>query len=121
MTYSAWYGILVGFLMIAQWMFSIVSGGVPEFKTTPGTIGSHLAAEFFTALMLISGGISTLRSNYWGERILLGGLGMVIYSEIVSPGYFAEQEQSAMVVMFAILLFGAVLAVMSLLRQGDTK
>lgn len=120
MKYSAWYGILVGFLMVIQWMFSIISGGVPEFKTTPWAIGFHLAAEFFTALMLIAGGIATLRSNIWGKSILFIGLGMVIYSEIVSPGYFAEQAQWALVVMFAILLFGALIAVMSLLRRGET-
>jgi len=121
MKFPAWYGIAVGILMIAQWIFSIVTGGVPEFETTPWAIGLHLAAEFSTALMLFIGGITLLRSKVWGKPILLVGLGMVIYSEIVSPGYFAEQSQWAMVAMFAVLLFGAVCAVVSLLRQGNIK
>jgi hypothetical protein len=33
---------------------------------------------------------------------------MVMYSEIVSPGYFAQLNQWALVAMFAILIFGAV-------------
>jgi len=119
MKYPAWYGILVGILMIAQWIFSIVTGGVPEFETTPWAISFHLAAEFSTALLLIVGGIATLEPKIWGKQVLLVGLGMVIYSEIVSPGYFAEQGQWAMVAMFAIILFGAVYAVLSLLKQEN--
>lgn len=121
MKYPAWYGILIGFFMIVQWIFSIVTGGVPEFETTPWAIGFHLAAEMSTALMLIFGGISTLKSIVWGKQILLVGLGMVMYSEIVSPGYFAEQAQWAPVAVFAILLLGAAYAVMSLLTHGNTK
>lgn len=121
MKYPAWYGIAVGILMIAQWIFSIVTNSVPEFETTPWAISFHLAAEFLTALMLIIGGIAVLRSATWGKIILLVGLGMVIYSEIVSPGYFAERGQWALVVMFAVLLFGAVFGVMSMLRQGILK
>jgi len=121
MKYPGWYGILIGFFMIVQWIFSIVTGGVPEFETTPWAIGFHLAAEMSTALMLIFGGISTLKSIVWGKQILLVGLGMVMYSEIVSPGYFAEQAQWVPVAMFAILLFGAAYAVMSLLGHRNTK
>lgn len=121
MKYAAWYGILVGVLMIAQWTFSIVTDNVPELTTTPWAIGFHLAGEFTAALMLILGGIASLKTTNWGKPVLLVGLGMVIYSEIVSPGYFAQQGQWAMVAMFAVLLFGAVFAVMSLIRQGDFK
>ena len=76
--------------MIVQWIFSILSGSVPEFQTEPWRIGFHLAAEFATAALLILGGITVLRSLTWGRPVLLIGLGMLIYSEIVSPGYFAQ-------------------------------
>ena len=117
MSFPAWYGILAGVLMIAQWTFSIASGGVPEFQTAPWEIAFHLAAEFSTALMLLAGGLTTLKSNTWGRQVLLVGLGMVIYSEIVSPGYYAQLGQWAFVAMFAVLLFGAVWSVMLLLRR----
>lgn len=115
MKYPAWYGIGVGILMIAQWAFSILAGGVPEFQTAPWEIGFHLAAEMSTALVLIIGGIAALRSVPWSKQFLLLGLGMVIYSEIVSPGYFAQLNQWGLVVMFAFLLFGAVWSAMRLL------
>jgi hypothetical protein len=117
MKFMAWYGILIGFLMLAQWTFSILSGGVPEFETAPWAIAFHLAAEFSTALMLILGGLAALKSLGWARPILLTGLGMVIYSEIASPGYYAQQSQWAFVAMFAVFLFGAVVAVTLILNE----
>jgi hypothetical protein len=117
MKFPAWYGILVGLLMIAQWAFTILAGGVPEFQTAPWEIALHLAAEMTTASMLILGGITALKSVHWGKQVLCVGLGMVIYSEIVSPGYFAQLGQWPLVVLFAILLFGGTISVTMLLRQ----
>jgi hypothetical protein len=45
---------------------------------------------------------------------------MAIYSEIDSPGYYAGLGQWRFVGMFAILLFGAVFAVMQLLRENQS-
>jgi hypothetical protein len=121
MKYPAWYGIVVGCLMIVQWMLSIVSGGVPELQSEPWRIGFHLAAEFSTAIVLILGGIAMLRSTAWGRTVLLIGLGMVIYSEIVSPGYFAQLGGWPMVGMFMVLLGGAIWSVLLLVRGSPTK
>jgi hypothetical protein len=121
MKFPAWYGIVVGCLMIVQWILSIISGGVPELQSEPWRIGFHLAAEFVTAIMLISGGIAVLRSAAWGRTILLIGLGMVIYSEIVSPGYFAQLGGWSMVGMFMVLLGGAIWSVLLLVRGNPTK
>ena len=111
MKFAAWYGIVVGFGMIVQWMFFIISGNVPELQTEPLRIAFHLAAETFTALALIIGGIATLRPASRYKPVLLVGLGMVIYSEIVSPGYFAQQGQWLMVGMFVVFLVGALISV----------
>jgi cellulose synthase/poly-beta-1,6-N-acetylglucosamine synthase-like glycosyltransferase len=116
MKFPAWYGIGVGVLMIGQWAFSIAVGSVSEFENAPWEIAFHLAAEISTAVVLIIGGISVLCSIAWSKPVLLLGLGMVIYSETVSPGYFAQLNQWAFVAMFAVLLFGAVWSAMLLLR-----
>jgi hypothetical protein len=121
MKFPAWYGILVGFLMIAQWAFSILAGGVPEFQNAPWEIAFHLAAEFSTAVALIIGGMAGLKSVTWSRQILLLGLGMVIYSEIVSSGYFAQLDQWAFVLMFAVLFLGAVWSVMRLLSSDKSR
>jgi hypothetical protein len=117
MKFPAWYGILVGLLMITQWTLSIVMEGVPEFESAPWEIAFHLAAEVSTSIVLILGGVAALKSIPWSKQVLLLGLGMVIYSEIVSPGYFAQLGQWLFVVMFAILLFGAVWSGISLLSE----
>jgi hypothetical protein len=117
MKFPAWYGIGAGVLMIAQWAVSILAGDVPEFQTASWEIAFHLAAEMSTAVLLIMGGIAALRSSTWSKQVLLLGLGMVIYSEIVSPGYFAQLNQWAFVVMFIVLLVGAVIAVSQLLNH----
>ncbi len=119
MKFSSWYGIIVGTLIIFQWIFFISTGSVPEMQSTPWAIGFHITAEILLALALLAGGIATLRSKSWGEKILLVALGMAIYSEINSPGYFAQLGQWALVAMFAVLLFGATVSVMLLLKQGE--
>ena len=48
-------------------------------------IGFHLAAESFTALVLTTGGMAMRKRKTWGRTFLLVRLGMVTYSEIVSP------------------------------------
>ena len=121
MKFAAWYGIVIGILILAQWAFFTVTGAVPEFQTAPWAIASHIAAEVLLALALIGAGIATLASRAWGAKLLLVALGMAIYSEINSPGYFAEQGQWALVAMFAVLLFGAVVSVMRLLNQPDQR
>jgi len=111
MKFAAWYGIIIGFGMIVQWTLFIASGNVPEFQTEPWRIAFHLAAETVTALLLIVGGFATLKRTKWHKTVLSVGLGMVIYSEIVSPGYFAQQGQWLMVWMFAVVLIGALISV----------
>ncbi|MBN1668638.1 MAG: hypothetical protein JW862_16210 [Anaerolineales bacterium] len=120
MKFAAWYGIVVGIGMIAQWTVSIVTGNVPEFQTEPWRIGFHLAGEFATALLLIVSGSANLRARAWGRPLLLVGLGMVIYSEIVSPGYFAQLGQWPMVAVFAVLLLGAGVAVRQLIGRDHS-
>ena len=117
MKFPAWYAILVGVLMIAQWAVSILAGGVPEFQTAPWEIAFHLAAEMSTAVILMLGGIAALKAMSWATPLLLVGLGMVIYSEIVSPGYFAQLGQWPLVVMFGILFIGAVIAIRQLFQK----
>ncbi len=116
MKFASWYGISVGTLIILQWTFFLATGSVPELKTAPWEIGYHIAAELLLAVALIVGGIATLRSLHWGEKILLVALGMAIYSEINSPGYFAQRNQWGLVFMFAIVLLGATWSVTNLVK-----
>ena len=119
MKFPALYGIGVGLLVLGQWTFFLVTDAVPEVRTAPWSIGLHLAAELVLALSLITGGIAVLRRIRWGSKILLAALGMAIYSEIASPGYFAQQGMWGLVGMFAVLLAGAVVGV-GMLSNAET-
>jgi hypothetical protein len=104
MKFAGWYSIVVGIMMFAQWLFFLAAGQVPEVKTAPVALGFHLTAEFATALALIISGITLLRGMQWGRVAALVSLGMLCYTVIVSPGYFAQQGTWPLVVMFMVLL-----------------
>jgi hypothetical protein len=118
MRFSAWYGIGVGTLIILQWIFFVATSAISEIQRTPWAIGFHLMAELLLASSLMISGIATLRLKPWGEKVLLVALGMAIYSEINSPGYFAQLGQWALVGMFALLLVCATTAVMMILKKN---
>jgi hypothetical protein len=107
---------LVGLMMIAQWSFFLISGQVPEVLSEPIRLAFHLAAEFITTLGLVICGIGLLRRSGWAVRGFLVFGGMLLYSVIVSPGYFAQQGQWIFVGMFAFLLALALWSLTALRR-----
>jgi hypothetical protein len=117
MKFSAWFSIVVGILMFGQWGFFLAVGAVPELQTEPIAIAFHLAAEFATALCLLVGGIALLRGAAWAKNLSLFAAGMLAYTVIVSPGYFAQLGQWPLVGMFAVLLVLDVVSVLTLTRQ----
>lgn len=117
MKFPAYYGIGVGTLILLQWIFFVLTDSVPEWQTTPWAISFHMSAELFLALALLVSSIAVLRFVPWGEKTLLTALGMAIYSEINSPGYFAQLEQWPLVAMFALLLLGATASMIFILKR----
>jgi hypothetical protein len=104
MTLAALYAILVGIAMIGQWSVSLAKRQVPELKTEPYRIAFHLAGEFVTAIALVAGGLGLLIAAPWGRPTFLVSIGMLLYTVIVSPGYFCQKREWPMVGMFAVLL-----------------
>lgn len=104
MKFPAIYGICVGFLMLAQWAFFLAAGQVPEVQTEPVRLAFHLVAEFITAVGLVISGVGLLRGARPAKAAYTVCAGMLMYSVIVSPGYFAQQGQWVFVAMFGALL-----------------
>ena len=117
MTFAAWYGIIGGMLMFGQWVFFLVTQQVPELETEPVRLAFHLTGEFVTAVVLIAGGVGLLAHTTWGRMIYPVAIGMLIYTVIVSPGYFAQKHVWPQVGMFAVLLVLA-LTGLALFFQG---
>ena len=111
MVFAAVFALVVGVGMIGQWILFLATGQVPELETEPLRIRFHLAAEFTTALALLVGGLALLTDQPWGRWFYLLAAGMLLYTVIVSPGYFAEKGQWAFVGMFAVVLLLALVSI----------
>ena len=119
MKFAGIFALIVGILMFGQWAVSLASGGVPELRTAPLSIGFRLAAEVLTALALILAGMALLKKRSWGRTLFLVAGGMLLYSAINSPGYFAQSGRWPVVGTFAVLFFLAVFLLMDAALRKD--
>ena len=119
MRFTGMFALIVGLLMFGQWAVSLAAGGVPELRTAPLSIGFHLAAEVLTALALILSGMALLKKKSWGRTLFLVAGGMLLYSAINSPGYFASSGRWPVVAMFAVIFFLAVFLLMDAALRRD--
>jgi len=104
MIFPALFAILVGTGMIAQWTLSYVKEQIPELQTEPIRIKFHIAAELLTAAFLMVAGIGLLISMPWATSLYLISVGMLFYTSMVSPGYFAQQGQWSWLIIFGIII-----------------
>lgn len=118
MGFPAIFAIVVGIGMIGQWLFLYRTGQIPELETEPIRIKFHMAAEFMTALVLIAGGVGLLTNQRWGMDLYLIAIGMLLYTVIVSPGYFAQKKEWPAVGMFAVILILAIMSIALVVQNG---
>jgi peptidoglycan/LPS O-acetylase OafA/YrhL len=116
------YSLLIGILMIGMWSMVILTGQVPEISIKPAEIMLHLIAEFITAFLLIGGGISLLKKIKIGYNLNLVALGMLLYTLIVSPGYYLQRGDLTFVGVFFILLIATLaFLIISLKKEYEIK
>ena len=115
MVFASIFAILVGLGMIGQWAVSYFSKQIPELETEPIRIGFHLAAEMTTALVLVVGGGGLLARATCGRPVFLIGMGMLFYTAIVSPGYFAQRGEWTWLGMFTVILLLGILSILLVL------
>ncbi|MGD9030597.1 MAG: hypothetical protein PVG25_12375 [Anaerolineae bacterium] len=111
MIFATVFALVIGAFVIGQWLFFLATDQVPELKTEPLRIRFHLVAEFVTAIALLIGGIALLTGQAWGRWFYPLAMGMLLYTVIVSPGYFAEKGQWLFVVMFSVVLLLALVSI----------
>jgi hypothetical protein len=104
MKFAAIFSILVGGGMFTQWTMSYFSHQILELKTEPIRIGFHLAGEMATALTLVISGIGLLSQATWSLTLFYVASGMLLYTAIVSPGYFAQKGQWIWIAVFGVLI-----------------
>lgn len=111
------YAIVVGSLMIIMWSIFVATGQVPEFQSRPVEITLHLIAEFVTATGLVIGGALTIRKIRLGVPILLFSMGLLMYTLIVSPGYYIEGGAVFFVLMFALVFVLSAIFLITAVRR----
>ncbi len=104
MTFPALYAVVVGLLIFGQWAFFLITRQVPELKTERVRVLFHIADEFLTAAVLIASGVGLLMQQAWATTLYPVAAGMLLYTIIVSSGYFAQKHVWPIVGMFAVLL-----------------
>jgi hypothetical protein len=100
--FTAAYSIIIGIAMIGMWLTLITTDQVPEINTEPIRITYHLIGEFLTAILLLIGGFSLFTNRGWGFHVFLISMGMLLYTVIVSAGYYGQKEDMIMVGVFTI-------------------
>ena len=104
MVFAALFALVVGTGMIGQWVLSYATRQIPELKTEPIRIWFHIAAEMVTAVCLVVSGVGLLAHTEWARILFLVSAGMLFYTCIVSPGYFAQKGQWAWLCMFSLIV-----------------
>lgn len=117
---TAAYSIAIGIMMIAMWSVFALTDQIPEFDERPKEIAFHLAAEFLTASALLLGGTGLALRRVWGFGMNMAALGMLAYTVVVSPGYYAQTGDYAFVGMFAVLMVMTLaLMVLSIVKRDE--
>ncbi len=116
------YSLFIGILMIGVWSMFILTGQVPEMATKPAEIMLHLLAEFTTAVLLIGGGIGLIKKIKIGYNLNLVALGMLLYTLIVSPGYYLQSGNLVFVGIFTVIfIFTLIFLIISFKKEYEIK
>lgn len=116
---AAVYSFFVGASMIGMWAAFYVSGQIPELETEPVRVSLHITAEVVTGISLIVGASGLYRNWSWGFRAYLLSMGMLLYTLIVSPGYYAEKGVMELVGMFVVFIVISAAFIILTLRKPD--
>lgn len=109
------YSILIDLFMIGFWVFALLKNLVPP-EEKPWSITFHVIAEFSTAILLIVSGAGLWLGSEWARTLSPLALGLLLYTVINSPGYYAQKNNLPMVAMFIALIILTIAAIISLLR-----
>ena len=109
------YSSVVGFFMLIFWSALLLTDQVPP-EQIPRAISFHLAGEILTALLLIFSGAGLWLEKHWARILSPFALGMLLYTVIVSPGYYAQLGNLPMVIMFTILIALTIAALIGLFK-----
>lgn len=109
------YSLVIGFSIIILWSILLLSDQVPELTTEPASIYMHMAAELIMAIMMIVSGILLVKDQKNAIRSFTLSSGLLTYSVINSSGYYIENNNISMVIVFAVILIFTLVVLKKLL------
>ena len=112
------FSIIMGSCMIIMWIVFIISNSVPEIQTKPFELTMHLTAEFITSLSLIIGAIGLLKEKIWADKAYFFSMGMLIYTLIMSSGYFLEKKEIPFFIMFISFLSLSIVVTFKMIKDN---
>jgi len=119
---AAIYAIFIGIAMLGMWISLITTNQVPEINTESIRISYHLVGEFLTAILLLIGGFGLLTNRGWGFHVFLISMGMLLYTVIVSAGYYIQQGDMVFTGMFSIMqILTVIFIVLSFYKWKEFK
>lgn len=107
------FSVFIGICMFGMWGMLLFTGQVQEIGTEPFRIAMHLFSEGITAVLLILGGLLSLKHSSHGERLHFVSLGMLLYSVLTAGGYYLHLNNIAMTMMFGMLFVATVVFIIS--------
>ena len=115
------YSIFVGIAMLGIWIVQLITEQAPELQTAPIEIAMAITADWLTALMLLIVGVGLLSKRNWAYKLYFFALGMLIYSVVISTGYFGPLGNTMFVVLYAVLFILSALFVISNIFQRSNE
>ncbi len=117
---SCIYSILIGICMLGIWGMLLSTGQVTELNTEPYRIAAHIISEVITAGLLICGGIAVLCKKMWGKIIHHVSLGALLYSVFTAGGYYLQNGNVPMVLMFdCFFILTALFIIIPVVKPGN--
>ncbi len=101
---AAFFALIIGVGMIALWVMLIITKQVEEFQNIPYEITMHLCGEFMTAVLLIIASVLIFAKSERGQNMFNIASGALLYTVIVSSGYYMQRNEYSMVIMFTVIL-----------------
>jgi hypothetical protein len=96
----AYFSIFLGLMVIGMWLDLLLKGSINEGTTA---ISFHIFAEFIMAVICVVSGIAMIRNKPYGIETNILCMGMVVYSTLNAAGYYGQQGQRPMMIIFLII------------------
>ena len=100
--------------------FTTANWEAPELQTAPIEIALAITADWLTAITLMVAGVGLISRHNWAYKLYLFALGMLVYSVLISSGYFGQLGNIIFVVLFAVLFILSVVFIVSNIFQKSS-